>query len=77
MVMCPMWVLKLTLGHLLSVYTMAVMDPLIVAANSTPNGRRGVNHSKIRISDLAVTAASLKGLRFNSKVIGSNLSADL
>jgi hypothetical protein len=49
----------------------------IVAAIAVPHGRCGVNHKPIRISDLGATAAALRGLKLQSKVIGVDLSRDL
>jgi len=49
----------------------------IIAAIAVLRGTCGVNRRPICISDLGATAAALRGLKLQSKVIGVDLSRDL
>lgn len=49
----------------------------IVAAISTPGGKKRINDTPVRIADLGVTAASLFGLKLKSTTIGKDLSRTL
>ncbi len=48
----------------------------IMAAVKTPGGKKGVNRSPIRISDLGATALALAGLTTQSTVTGRDLTLD-
>lgn len=49
----------------------------ILAAVRAPGGKTGVNDRDVRISDLAVSAASIFGLELRSTTVGRDLSSDI
>ncbi len=49
----------------------------ILGAVRAPGGKTGVNDRDVRISDLAVSAASIFGLELRSTTVGRDLSSDI